>query len=69
MVFFDLLALILFGILNFHIAWSLIGWIIAFLLIFIEVPLCMKCCPTSIKFDTFMGRFQNSYFRAGAYLM
>ncbi|GJJ75763.1 hypothetical protein EMPS_08121 [Entomortierella parvispora] len=29
----------------------------------------MKCCPTSAKFDTFMGRFQNSYFRAGAYLI
>ncbi|KAF9907839.1 Golgi apparatus membrane protein tvp18 [Linnemannia zychae] len=49
---------------------SLYGqWIIAFLLIFIEIPLCMKCCPTSEKFDNFLTKFQNSYFRAGAYLV
>ncbi|KAG0306041.1 Golgi apparatus membrane protein tvp18 [Dissophora globulifera] len=60
-------ALILFSILSFSIGWSVIAWIIAFLLIFIEIPLCMKCCPTSSKFDGFMTRFQNSWFRTGAY--
>ncbi|KAF9945521.1 Golgi apparatus membrane protein tvp18 [Mortierella alpina] len=63
------LALILFGIINFSIGWSLIGWIIAFLLIFIEIPLCLKCCPTSQKFDDFLTKFHNSYLRAGAYLV
>ncbi|KAF9926640.1 Golgi apparatus membrane protein tvp18 [Mortierella alpina] len=62
-------ALILFGILSFSIGWSLIGWIIAFLLVFIEIPLCLKCCPTSQKFDDFLTKFHNSYFRAGAYLV
>ncbi|KAG0378472.1 Golgi apparatus membrane protein tvp18 [Mortierella sp. AD032] len=65
----SIVALILFGILSFSIGWSLMGWIIAFLLIFIEIPLCMKCCPTSEKFDNFLTKFQNSYFRAGAYLV
>ncbi|KAG0272838.1 Golgi apparatus membrane protein tvp18 [Linnemannia exigua] len=64
-----IVALILFGILDLSIGWSLMGWIIAFLLIFIEIPLCMKCCPTSEKFDNFLTKFQNSYFRAGAYLV
>ncbi|KAK3829565.1 MAG: hypothetical protein JOS17DRAFT_748643 [Linnemannia elongata] len=65
----SIVALILFGIISFSIGWSLIGWIIAFLLVFIEIPLCMKCCPTSEKFDNFLTKFQNSYFRAGAYLV
>ncbi|KAF9978011.1 Golgi apparatus membrane protein tvp18 [Actinomortierella ambigua] len=41
--------------------------IIAFMIIFIEIPLCMKCCPTSPKFDAFMTQFQNSYVRAVGY--
>ncbi|KAF9159650.1 Golgi apparatus membrane protein tvp18, partial [Actinomortierella ambigua] len=61
------ISLIIAGILNFHLLWSLLGWIIAFLIIFIEVPLCLKCCPTSPKFDAFMTKFQNSYFRATGY--
>ncbi|KAF9581137.1 Golgi apparatus membrane protein tvp18, partial [Lunasporangiospora selenospora] len=59
--------LILVGIFSFNLGWSLVGWIIAFLLIFIEIPLCMKCCPTSEKFDNFITKFHNSFFRAGAY--
>ncbi|KAG0057604.1 hypothetical protein BGZ83_006977 [Gryganskiella cystojenkinii] len=27
------------------------------------------CCPTSQKFDNFLNKFQNSYFRAVAYLV
>ncbi|KAF9188365.1 Golgi apparatus membrane protein tvp18 [Haplosporangium sp. Z 11] len=64
----SIVFLILFGIINFSIGWSLIGWIIAFLLIFIEIPLCMKCCPTSAN-DSFLEKFHNSYLRAGAYLV
>ncbi|KFH71583.1 hypothetical protein MVEG_01881 [Podila verticillata NRRL 6337] len=65
----SIIALIIFGIINFKIVWSLIGWIIAFLLVFIEIPMCMKCCPTSAKFDEFVTKFHNSYFRAVAYLI
>ncbi|KAG0221021.1 golgi apparatus membrane protein-like protein TVP18 [Mortierella sp. GBAus27b] len=65
----SIVCLIVFGIINFSLGWSLMGWIIAFLLIFVEIPLCMKCCPTSQKFDNFMTTFQNSYVRAGGYLV
>ncbi|KAG0248827.1 Golgi apparatus membrane protein tvp18 [Mortierella polycephala] len=41
----------------------------AFFLVFIEIPLCMKCCPTSAKFDNFLTQFQNSFFRAAAYVV
>ncbi|KAG0267064.1 Golgi apparatus membrane protein tvp18 [Linnemannia exigua] len=27
------------------------------------------CCPTSAKFDNFLNQFQNSYFRAVAYIV
>ncbi|KAF9105458.1 Golgi apparatus membrane protein tvp18 [Mortierella sp. AM989] len=65
----SIVTLIVFGIIPFHVAWSIVGWVIAFLLIFIEIPLCMKCCPTSQKFDTFLSNFKDSYFRTGAYLI
>ncbi|KAG0203428.1 Golgi apparatus membrane protein tvp18 [Mortierella sp. GBA30] len=65
----SIVCLILFSILSFNILWSILGWIIAFLLVFIEIPLCMKCCPTSAKFDNFLTQFQNSYFRATAYIV
>ncbi|KAG0238757.1 Golgi apparatus membrane protein tvp18 [Actinomortierella wolfii] len=60
-------CLILNSFIPFNVIWSIIGWIIAALIIFIEVPLCLKCCPTSPKFDAFMSKFQNSYLRAAGY--
>ncbi|KAF9326839.1 Golgi apparatus membrane protein tvp18 [Linnemannia elongata] len=45
----SIVCLIVFGVLGFHVVWSIIGWIMAFLLVFIEIPLCLKCCPTSAK--------------------
>ncbi|KAF8931121.1 Golgi apparatus membrane protein tvp18 [Dissophora ornata] len=63
----SIVTLIIFSIISFSIGWSIIAWIIAFLLVFIEVPLCMKCCPTSQKF--FFTKFHNSWFRTGAYLV
>ncbi|GJJ76987.1 hypothetical protein EMPS_09346 [Entomortierella parvispora] len=65
----SIVLLIIFGIFGFTPLWSIIGWVIAFLLVFIEIPLCLKCCPTSAKFDNFLIKFQNSYFRAVAYLV
>ncbi|KAF9934875.1 Golgi apparatus membrane protein tvp18 [Linnemannia zychae] len=63
-------GLIVFGAISIlNIPWNILGWVIAFLLIFIEIPFLMKCCPTSAKFDNFLQKFQNSYFRALIYVI
>jgi len=41
----------------------------SFLIVFIEIPLLLRICPTSAKFDTFMRRFTTNYMRAGIYLV
>ncbi|KAI7874611.1 uncharacterized protein EV154DRAFT_527023 [Mucor mucedo] len=48
---------------------AILGWVIAFILFFVEVPLCTKFCPTSPRFDGFVARFENSYFRGAMYLL
>ncbi|KAG1122706.1 hypothetical protein G6F42_011226 [Rhizopus arrhizus] len=48
---------------------AIIGWVIAFILFFVEVPLCTKFCPTSPRFDSFIARFENAYFRGAVYIM
>ncbi|KAI1004479.1 hypothetical protein K3495_g3734 [Podosphaera aphanis] len=40
----------------------------SFLIIFIEIPLLLRICPTSSTFDEFMRRFTTNYTRAGFYL-
>lgn len=40
----------------------------SFLIIFVEIPLLMRICPTSSKFDSFMRRFTTNYMRAAIYL-
>jgi hypothetical protein len=40
----------------------------SFVLIFIEIPLLLRICPTSSQFDTFIRRFTTNYMRAGIYL-
>ena len=40
----------------------------AFLIVFIEIPLLLRICPTSSKFDAFMRRFTTNYMRAAFYL-
>ncbi|KAI8094517.1 hypothetical protein BDF21DRAFT_408927 [Thamnidium elegans] len=42
--------------------------VIALIILFVEIPLCLKFCPTSPKFDAFISRFENSWFRAIMYL-
>lgn len=37
-------------------------------LIFVEIPLLMRICPTSEKFDTFVRRFNENWPRAGMYV-
>jgi hypothetical protein len=41
----------------------------SFVIIFIEIPLLMRICPTSSKFDAFMQRFTTNYMRALIYLV
>lgn len=38
-----------------------------FILIFIEIPLLLRICPTSSKFDAFIRRFTTNYMRAAVY--
>ena len=37
-------------------------------ILFLEVPLLLRICPTSPKFDTFIRKFETNYLRAGLYL-
>jgi hypothetical protein len=37
------------------------------ILIFIEIPLLLRICPTSSKFDAFIARFTTNYMRAAIY--
>ena len=39
----------------------------AFLILFIEVPLLLRICPTSSKFDGFVRKIATNYLRAAAY--
>ncbi|CAO3640380.1 unnamed protein product [Mucor hiemalis] len=67
----SIILLIALGIVGFisHVIFSIVGWIIAFILILVEIPLCIRLCPTSPKFDGFISYFENCYFRAILYLV
>ncbi|KAF2206007.1 hypothetical protein GQ43DRAFT_436595 [Delitschia confertaspora ATCC 74209] len=39
----------------------------AFIIIFIEIPLLLRICPTSPKFDSFIRMFATNYTRAAIY--
>ncbi|KAJ9620442.1 Golgi apparatus membrane protein tvp18 [Taxawa tesnikishii (nom. ined.)] len=61
------------GIANiFHLHWiilfSVICLICSFILLFIEIPLLLRICPTSPQFDGFIRRFETNYMRAAIYL-
>ncbi|GAB7345763.1 hypothetical protein MBLNU457_4031t1 [Dothideomycetes sp. NU457] len=59
------------NIFNFHwvILFSVICLICSFILIFLEIPLLLRICPTSPAFDAFIRRFETNYMRAGIYLV
>ncbi|KAI7858601.1 hypothetical protein BDC45DRAFT_498709 [Circinella umbellata] len=67
----SIILLIALGIVGFleHVVFSIVGWVIALILLFVEIPLCLKCCPTSPKFDGFITYFENCWFRATMYLV
>lgn len=39
----------------------------AFVILFVEVPLLLRICPTSGKFDEFIRKISTNYLRAAAY--
>ena len=39
----------------------------SFIILFVEVPLLLRICPTSSTFDTFIRRFETNYMRAAIY--
>lgn len=41
----------------------------SFIILFIEVPLLLRICPTSSGFDNFIRRFATNYMRAAIYLV
>lgn len=38
-------------------------------LVFLEIPLLLRICPTSKAFDTFVRKFRSNYMRAAVYLV
>jgi hypothetical protein len=46
---------------------TLIPSVSAFLILFIEVPLLLRICPTSAKFDSIIRQVSTNYMRAAAY--
>ncbi|KAI4188274.1 MAG: hypothetical protein LQ348_003955 [Seirophora lacunosa] len=51
------------------ILFSILCLVSGLILIFVEVPLLLRICPTSDKFDVFIRRFTTNYMRAGMYTL
>ncbi|KAI4153854.1 MAG: hypothetical protein LQ341_000469 [Variospora aurantia] len=51
------------------ILFSILCLVSGLILIFVEVPLLLRICPTSEKFDVFIRRFTTNYMRAGMYTL
>lgn len=41
----------------------------SFIILFIEIPLLLRICPTSSSFDAFIRRFATNWTRAAIYLV
>lgn len=39
----------------------------AFIIVFVEVPLLLRICPTSSTFDAYIRKISTNYMRAAAY--
>ncbi|KAK4130970.1 hypothetical protein BT67DRAFT_389429 [Trichocladium antarcticum] len=58
------------NIFTFHVVviiFSVLCLISAFIILFIEVPLLLRICPTSAGFDSAIRRITTNYMRAAAY--
>lgn len=53
--------------LNLLILWSVILLCCSFVLIFVEIPLLLRICPTSARFDALVRKITTNYMRAGMY--
>ncbi|KAI9670811.1 MAG: Golgi apparatus membrane protein tvp18 [Trizodia sp. TS-e1964] len=51
------------------ILFSVICLVSSFVIIFIEIPLLLRICPTSSAFDAFIRRFTTNYMRAAIYFV
>ncbi|KAH8666331.1 hypothetical protein BX600DRAFT_511272 [Xylariales sp. PMI_506] len=51
----------------FIIIFSIICLVSSFVILFIEVPLLLRICPTSSAFDATIRRVSTNYMRAGTY--
>ncbi|KAH7021018.1 TVP18/Calcium channel flower, partial [Microdochium trichocladiopsis] len=51
------------------IAFSIICLISSFFILFLEVPLLLRICPTSASFDNVVRKITTNYMRAAAYLV
>ncbi|KAF2153708.1 Golgi apparatus membrane protein tvp18 [Myriangium duriaei CBS 260.36] len=51
------------------ILFSVICLVCSFIILFIEIPLLLRICPTSSSFDAFIRRFETNYMRAAIYLI
>ncbi|KAF2445172.1 hypothetical protein P171DRAFT_290766 [Karstenula rhodostoma CBS 690.94] len=49
------------------IAFSIVCLVYAPVILFLEVPLLLRICPTSPKFDVFIRKFETNFLRAGLY--
>lgn len=52
---------------NLLILWSVILLCCALVLIFVEIPLLLRICPTSAKFDAIIRTITTNYMRGGMY--
>ncbi|KAK3316349.1 hypothetical protein B0H66DRAFT_292277 [Apodospora peruviana] len=51
----------------FIIIFAIICLVSSFIILFVEVPLLLRICPTSSGFDATIRRVSTNYMRAGAY--
>ncbi|KAK2738027.1 Golgi apparatus membrane protein tvp18 [Myotisia sp. PD_48] len=49
------------------IAFGILAVVSSFIILFVEVPLLLRICPTSSVFDAFIRRFTTNYMRALIY--
>ncbi|PGG98821.1 hypothetical protein AJ80_09458 [Polytolypa hystricis UAMH7299] len=61
-------ALGLANIFSKFIGWGIGAIVMSFILVFIEIPLLLRICPTSSTFDAFIRRFTTNWMRAVVYV-
>ncbi|KAI9014061.1 hypothetical protein DFJ74DRAFT_681131 [Hyaloraphidium curvatum] len=65
------LLLLIFGIIAFlsNIIFCLIGFVFIPIILFTEIPFCLKICPFNEGFNNFMKTFENPIYRTLMYLV